>query len=69
MRMQAPGYSAVIKRPMDFKTMHARFEKGHYISWDALQDDLETIFTNAMTFNLPVTPYHKKVPTIPYLLA
>ncbi|BDA45471.1 probable Bromodomain-containing protein 9 at N-terminal half [Coccomyxa sp. Obi] len=56
----APGYSAVIKRPMDFKTMTARFEKGEYKDWDTLQEDLETIFKNAMTFNLPVTPYHKK---------
>ena len=59
--MQAPGYSAVIKRPMDFKTMLARFEKGHYTSWDLLKEDLETIFKNAMTYNPPVTPYHKKV--------
>ena len=65
-RPQAPGYSAVIKRPMDFKTMTARFEKGEYKNWDTLQEDLETIFKNAMTFNLPVTPYHKKVGT-PYL--
>lgn len=49
---------------MDFKTMTARFEKGEYKDWDTLQEDLETIFKNAMTFNLPVTPYHKKVGTM-----
>jgi hypothetical protein len=46
---------------MDFKTMLARFENGHYTSWDLLKEDLETIFKNAMTYNPPVTPYHKKV--------
>ncbi len=44
--------------------MTARFEKGEYKDWDTLQEDLETIFKNAMTFNLPVTSYHKKVGTM-----
>ena len=58
--MQAPGYSKVISRPMDFMTMHARFEAGAYSNWDALRADLDTMFSNAMTFNAPATVYHKQ---------
>lgn len=59
-RVQAPGYSKVISRPMDFMTMHARFEAGAYANWDALRADLDTMFSNAMTFNAPTTVYHKQ---------
>jgi hypothetical protein len=59
--LQAPGYSTIIKRPMDLKTMKALFESGHYQSWDALQEDVETMFNNAMAFNRPETQFFKQV--------
>ena len=60
-RAQAPGYSRVISRPMDFATMWGRFRGGAYhASWDALADDLATTFRNAMLFNAPDTVYHKQ---------
>ena len=40
--------------------MHARFEAGAYSNWDALRADLDTMFSNAMTFNAPTTVYHKQ---------
>lgn len=58
---QAPGYSSVITRPMDIRTMRGLCESGHYTSWDILQDDVETMFRNAMTFNRPETPFYKQV--------
>ena len=64
-RAQAPGYSKVISRPMDFMTMHARFEAGAYGNWDALRADLDTMFSNAMTFNAPATVYHKQARSRP----
>ena len=64
-RAQAPGYSKVISRPMDFMTMHARFEAGAYSNWDALRADLDTMFSNAMTFNAPATVYHKQARSPP----
>jgi len=59
--MQAPGYSQVIQRPMSFSQMQTRMLKGEYATWDVVQADLETMFNNAMVFNLPTTPYHQKV--------
>lgn len=58
---QAPGYSKVIARPMDFTTMWARFQAGAYADWDALRADLDLIFTNSMAFNRPETIYHREV--------
>ena len=59
--LQAPGYSAVIKRPMSFSQMQTSLAKGEYKSWDLVQRDLETMFNNAMVFNNPTTHYHQKV--------
>ncbi|KAK9844174.1 hypothetical protein WJX81_007011, partial [Elliptochloris bilobata] len=56
----APGYTAVIKRPMDFTTIRARLDAGGYRSWDALADDMVLMFDNAMQFNRPDTVYHKQ---------
>jgi Bromodomain len=59
--LQAPGYSAAIKRPMDFTTMRRRHAEGVYTTWDGLQEDMRTMFNNAMNFNPPETLYHKQV--------
>ncbi len=37
-------------------------EGGAYETWDALAEDMRTMFNNAMTFNPPDTLYHKQVP-------
>lgn len=60
LRAQAPGYSAVIARPMDFATIRARLDTGGYRSWDALAGDMALMFDNAMKFNRPDTVYHKQ---------
>ena len=59
--VQAPGYSQVIKRPMSFMQVRKRLEKYEYSSWQPVQEDLETMFNNAMVYNPPTSPYHLKV--------
>lgn len=55
----APGYSAVIKRPMDFSTMKDKVKKECYQSLDELKVDFRIMCENAMIYNKPETIYHK----------
>lgn len=55
----APGYSSVIKRPMDFSTMKERVKKDCYQSLDELKVDFKAMCENAMIYNKPDTIYHK----------
>ncbi|KAG7251082.1 hypothetical protein CRUP_019038, partial [Coryphaenoides rupestris] len=55
----APGYSLVIKRPMDFSAMKDRVRKEWYQSLDELKTDFRLMCENAMMYNKPETIYHK----------
>ncbi|XP_046898092.1 bromodomain-containing protein 7 isoform X1 [Hypomesus transpacificus] len=55
----APGYTSVIKRPMDFSTMKDKVKKEHYPSLEDLKVDLRIMCENAMIYNKPETIYHK----------
>ncbi|XP_060901675.1 bromodomain-containing protein 7 [Labrus mixtus] len=55
----APGYSAVIKRPMDFSTMKDKVKKECYQTLDELKVDFRIMCENAMIYNKPETIYHK----------
>ncbi|XP_040895923.1 bromodomain-containing protein 7 [Toxotes jaculatrix] len=55
----APGYSSIIKRPMDFSTMKDRVKKDCYQSLDELKVDFRIMCENAMIYNKPETIYHK----------
>ncbi|XP_067351258.1 bromodomain-containing protein 7 isoform X3 [Channa argus] len=55
----APGYSAIIKRPMDFSTMKDKVKKECYQSLDELKMDFRIMCENAMIYNKPETIYHK----------
>ncbi|XP_026234881.1 bromodomain-containing protein 7 isoform X2 [Anabas testudineus] len=55
----APGYSAIIKRPMDFSTMKDKVKKELYQSLDELKVDFRIMCENAMFYNKPETIYHK----------
>ncbi|KAM3624812.1 uncharacterized protein V6R79_001908 [Siganus canaliculatus] len=55
----APGYSSIIKRPMDFSTMKDKVKKGCYQSLDELKVDFRIMCENAMIYNKPETIYHK----------
>ncbi len=45
---------------MDFTTIRGRLDAGGYGGWDALADDMATMFANAMAFNRPDTVFHKQ---------
>lgn len=55
----APGYTSVIKRPMDFSAMKERVKKEQYQSLEDLKVDLRIMCENAMIYNKPETIYHK----------
>uniref|UniRef100_A0A8C6K8F3 Bromodomain containing 7 n=1 Tax=Nothobranchius furzeri TaxID=105023 RepID=A0A8C6K8F3_NOTFU len=55
----APGYSLVIRRPMDFSTMKEKVKKDCYQSLDELKMDFRIMCENAMIYNKPETIYHK----------
>ncbi|XP_056134886.1 bromodomain-containing protein 7 isoform X2 [Lampris incognitus] len=55
----APGYSSIIKRPMDFSTMKDKVKKECYQSLDELKVDFRVMCENAMIYNKPETIYHK----------
>ncbi|XP_054464505.1 bromodomain-containing protein 7 isoform X2 [Anoplopoma fimbria] len=55
----APGYSVIIRRPMDFSTMKDKVKKDYYQSLDELRLDFKVMCENAMIYNKPETIYHK----------
>jgi len=55
----APGYSNIIKDPMDFSTMREKIEDLKYKTFDQFRHDFNLICNNCMTYNLPETVYFK----------
>ncbi|XP_069822039.1 bromodomain-containing protein 7 [Dendropsophus ebraccatus] len=55
----APGYSMIIKNPMDFSTMKEKIRNGEYESIEELKENFKQICDNAMIYNKPGTIYYK----------
>ncbi|XP_029464378.1 bromodomain-containing protein 7 isoform X1 [Rhinatrema bivittatum] len=55
----APGYSMIIKHPMDFSTMKEKIRNNEYQSIEELKDNFQQMCTNAMIYNKPETIYYK----------
>ncbi|XP_038825120.1 bromodomain-containing protein 7-like isoform X2 [Salvelinus namaycush] len=55
----APGYSTIIKRPMDFSAMKEKVKNEFYQSLEELKEDFRIMCENAMIYNKPETIYHK----------
>ncbi|CAH0724470.1 unnamed protein product, partial [Brenthis ino] len=55
----APGYSTIIKRPMDFSTMKQKIDDNEYKSLNCFISDFKLMCNNAMKYNKPGTVYHK----------
>ncbi|CAM4542729.1 bromodomain-containing protein 7 isoform X2 [Lepidochelys kempii] len=55
----APGYSMIIKHPMDFSTMKEKIKNNGYQSIEELKDNFRLMCTNAMIYNKPETIYYK----------
>ncbi|XP_053402516.1 bromodomain-containing protein 7-like [Mercenaria mercenaria] len=56
----APGYSSIIKEPMDFSTMLTKIENDTYDSIMDYKNDYVLMCNNAMTYNRPETIYYKE---------
>ncbi|XP_033933241.1 bromodomain-containing protein 7 isoform X1 [Pseudochaenichthys georgianus] len=55
----APGYSIIIKRPMDFSTIKEKVKKEYYQSLDEIKVDFKIMCENAMIYNKPETIFHR----------
>ncbi|XP_060047084.1 bromodomain-containing protein 9 isoform X17 [Erinaceus europaeus] len=55
----APGYSMIIKHPMDFGTMKDKILANEYKSVTEFKADFKLMCDNAMTYNRPDTVYYK----------
>ncbi|VDN41564.1 unnamed protein product [Gongylonema pulchrum] len=48
---EVPGYSTVIKNPMDLSTMRKKLAKGEYKNLSQLKADFTLMMNNCSTFN------------------
>ncbi|XP_073461092.1 bromodomain-containing protein 7 isoform X2 [Aquarana catesbeiana] len=55
----APGYSMIIKHPMDFSTIKEKIRNNAYDSIEELKENFKQICHNAMIYNKPGTIYFK----------
>ncbi|KAM6910232.1 bromodomain-containing protein 9 [Xenentodon cancila] len=55
----APGYSSIIKHPMDFSTMKDKIRNNEYNTVTEFKADFKLMCDNAMVYNRPETVYYK----------
>ncbi|KAI4888499.1 hypothetical protein NFI96_012960 [Prochilodus magdalenae] len=55
----APGYSMIIKHPMDFSTMKEKITMNEYKTVTEFKADFKLMCDNAMVYNRPETVYYK----------
>ncbi|XP_022541104.2 bromodomain-containing protein 9 isoform X2 [Astyanax mexicanus] len=55
----APGYSVIIKHPMDFSTMKDKITTNEYKTVTEFKGDFKLMCDNAMVYNRPETVYYK----------
>ncbi|KPP74393.1 bromodomain-containing protein 9-like, partial [Scleropages formosus] len=55
----APGYSMIIKHPMDFSTMKDKIASNEYQTVTEFKADFKLMCDNAMIYNRPETVYYK----------
>ncbi|TRM66795.1 hypothetical protein BD626DRAFT_426383 [Schizophyllum amplum] len=59
-----PGYSDVVKQPMDLGTMSTKVDRGRYRSLEEFENDFKLVVGNAKRFNPPNTIYHTEAERI-----
>ncbi|XP_075431138.1 protein polybromo-1 isoform X17 [Ascaphus truei] len=64
-----PDYYAIIKDPIDLKTISHRIQTGHYKSVNAMAKDIDLLAKNAKTYNEPGSQVFKDANTIKKLFA
>jgi hypothetical protein len=55
----APGYSNIIKHPMDFSTIFKKFDENQYTTPLQFWEDMWLVFNNTWTFNKKTTAVYK----------
>lgn len=60
----APGYSQIIKYPMDFSTIKAKNASGQYKHLREFRQDFQLMTNNCMTYNNQDTIYYKVLKVI-----
>ncbi|KAM8916386.1 protein polybromo-1-like isoform 4-T4 [Spinachia spinachia] len=63
-KMQYPDYYAVIKEPIDLKTVAQKIQLSHYRSVSAMAKDIDLLVRNAKTYNEPGSQVFKDANTI-----
>ncbi|XP_066520452.1 polybromo 1, like [Hoplias malabaricus] len=63
-KLQYPDYYAVIKDPIDLRTIAQRIQLGHYKSISAMAKDIDLLTKNAKTYNEPGSQVFKDANTI-----
>ncbi|KAK7035451.1 hypothetical protein VNI00_011744 [Paramarasmius palmivorus] len=61
---QVPGYTDIVKNPMDFGTMSTKVARGKYRSLEEFADDFRLVINNAKIFNPPGTIYYNEAQRI-----
>ncbi|KAE8198514.1 hypothetical protein A4X06_0g2414 [Tilletia controversa] len=61
---EVPGYTDVVKQPLDFGTIRERVEAQEYTNVSSFTDDVYLVFRNAKTFNAPHTIFHSEADRI-----
>ncbi|KAI0073975.1 hypothetical protein K474DRAFT_1665959 [Panus rudis PR-1116 ss-1] len=61
---QVPGYTDVVKHPMDFGTITTKVEKGKYRSLEEFASDVRLVTGNAKLFNPPGSIYYTEADRI-----
>uniref|UniRef100_W5MX36 Protein polybromo-1 n=1 Tax=Lepisosteus oculatus TaxID=7918 RepID=W5MX36_LEPOC len=59
-KVHYPDYYAIIKEPIDLKTIAQRIQMGHYKSVTAMAKDIDLLTKNAKTYNEPGSQVFKK---------
>jgi len=62
----APGYSNMVKEPMDFSKMHRKLDNDEYSSLSEFKRDFELIVENCKKYNTEDTVYYKAAKKIKY---
>ncbi|XP_076870389.1 polybromo 1, like isoform X5 [Brachyhypopomus gauderio] len=63
-KLQYPDYYAIIKDPIDLRTIAQRIQLGHYKSISAMAKDIDLLTKNAKTYNEPGSQVFKDANTI-----
>ncbi|XP_051986162.1 polybromo 1, like isoform X1 [Xyrauchen texanus] len=68
-KLHYPDYYAVIKEPIDLRTVSQRIQAGHYKSISAMAKDIDLLAKNAKTYNEPGSQVFKDAQTIKKVFA